>query len=350
MNKRSFQIFTYSLPFRYPISLPGATQDRRNGLLLRLEDSDGVAGWGEIAPLPGFSKEQPAETLRNAETTARLWCSKFPDPLLTMRAPSIRFGMEQAERHIDVVRRNLSIHQLVSEKARDSVRLCALLRGDSHENLAKAIRGRLAGFRTVKLKVGRRAPDVDAHFVREFFAEMGTDVRIRLDANRGWSLEDAVKFGRLVADLPVDFIEEPVSNPVALAAFTDKSGLRIGLDETLAELKPAQWLKIKGATAVILKPTLLGGFKTCCEIASAGSSIGAEPVVSAAYESGVGMLGLAALAAAIQRPDSAAGLDTYTSLADDVLRERLDFVNGNLYLDAHAFDVRMETLQELSRG
>ena len=351
VSKRAFQIFAYRLPFREPVPLKGVTLTHREGLLLKLADEDGVEGWGEIAPLPGFSRETLVETLRNAETVARLWCSKFPDALFSLRAPSIRFGMEQAAWHIDATRNGLSLHQLVSPNARDRVRLCALLFGDSREQMSKAIRSRLVGYRTVKIKVGRRAPEMDAQLIMQLSADLGADVRIRLDANRGWSLEDAVRFAKMVEGLPIEFIEEPVSNPQALQAFYSRAGMPLALDETVLDHKLAEWKKIKGVVAVVLKPTLAGGLKACVDIANAAVSIGAMPVVSSSFESGVGTIGLAALAAFVTRSDEAAGLDPHWRLAEDVLRERLDIVNGTLYLAGmKRLDIRTEILREVCRG
>lgn len=349
--KKTFQIFAYRLPFRAPVPVAGSHLAFREGLLLRLVDQDGVEGWGEAAPLPGFSKETLVDDLRNLSTVARLWCSNFPDALLTMRAPSVRFGLEQACLHIQATRAGHALHQLVSPKGRDSVRVNALLFGDVHEQLAKAVRSRLSGYRTVKVKVGRRAPEADAQFVGHLSADLGTDVRIRLDANRGWSLEEAVRFGKQMQGLPVEYIEEPVSNPLALQAFYDQTGMPVALDESVADFKPSTWGRIKGLAAVVLKPTLMGGIKTSLELANAAVSVGAMPVVSSAYESGVGTLGLAALAAYVTRPDDAAGLDAHWRLAEDVLAHRLDVVNGTLYLAGLSrVEVRTDSLKEMLRG
>jgi len=349
--KRTFQLFAYKLPFRSPVHCGGEALKEREGLLLKLADEDGVEGWGEIAPLPGFSVEKLEDAQRNTETVARLWCSKFPDALATMRAPSIRFGLEQAAMHIHTVRNKLPLNQLVSPHGRDEVRLCALLGGDSHDNMAKAIRSGMAGYRTVKIKVGRRAPDADAQFIHDLVDDLGADVRIRLDANRGWSLEDAVRFGKRVKGLSIEFIEEPVKNPLALPAFYEQSGIPIALDESSREFKPAAWKKIKGVAAVVLKPTLSGGIRSCIELANAAVNMGAMPVVSSSYESGVGTLGLAALAAYITRPEDAAGLDAHWQLADDVLGSRLDVVKGTLNLAGmKRLDVREDKLREMLRG
>ena len=57
MNLAGFDLYRYSLPLRRPLTLKGVTLQRREGLLLRLSGDDGSEGWGETAPLPGFSEE-----------------------------------------------------------------------------------------------------------------------------------------------------------------------------------------------------------------------------------------------------------------------------------------------------
>jgi len=61
---------------------------------------------------------------------------------------------------------------------------------------------------------------------------------------------------------------------------------------------------------------------------------GIRPVVSAAFESGVGMAGLVAFAAVLGGERTPAGLDTYRYLATDVLPTRLPLENARIQTDA----------------
>lgn len=67
-----------------------------------------------------------------------------------------------------------------------------------------------AGFAGVKFKVGGKAPEIDAERVRVARAAAGPDFALMVDANQGYELRDAVRFGRLVADQDVRWFEEPV--------------------------------------------------------------------------------------------------------------------------------------------
>ena len=75
---------------------------------------------------------------------------------------------------------------------------------------ADLIRGYVeAGFAGVKFKVGGRSPEVDAERVRVAREAAGPEFALMVDANQGYSLREAVDFGRRVADYNVRWFEEP---------------------------------------------------------------------------------------------------------------------------------------------
>jgi D-arabinonate dehydratase len=60
-----------------------------------------------------------------------------------------------------------------------------------------------------KFKVGGLAPEQDAERVAAARRAVGPDFVLAVDANRGWSVEDAVRFARLVEPLDIRWFEEP---------------------------------------------------------------------------------------------------------------------------------------------
>jgi D-galactarolactone cycloisomerase len=80
-----------------------------------------------------------------------------------------------------------------------------------HAQTAALIRSYVdAGFAGVKFKVGGRTPEEDAARVAVAREAAGPGFAIMVDANQGYSLRDAVDFGRRVADLDIRWFEEPV--------------------------------------------------------------------------------------------------------------------------------------------
>ena len=56
-----FDLFQYRLPLVAALKLKGALLLERKGLLVRLANPTGAVGWGEVSPLPGFSRESLEE-------------------------------------------------------------------------------------------------------------------------------------------------------------------------------------------------------------------------------------------------------------------------------------------------
>jgi len=122
----------------------------------------------------------------------------------------------------------------------------------------------------------------------------------------------------------------------------------VALDESLADMEPEALEDHRYARAVVLKPTLLGGITRTLRFARLASRLGVRPVISSAYETGVGTLALVALAAGVGDEEVPAGLDTYRRLAGDVIRPRLDLPAPRVDVRA-LFGERREIERDLLR-
>ncbi|CAN5655575.1 o-succinylbenzoate synthase [soil metagenome] len=337
MKLAGFDIYRYTLPFTEPVTLKGVQPHSRKGILLELRDDAGASGLGEASPLPGFSREslddaeyqlyELASSLVGSSLPAD---SHLPECPLTRElderelAPSVRFGFELAVYNIYAASQGKALQGVLSEDPGESVALNGLLIGSGERVLDEARRMREAGYEAVKLKVGARDVREDVDLVGAVADVLGDDVALRLDANRAWSFEEAVNFLRDTSDLRYEYIEEPLAEPAGLSRLVDEYGARVALDESLVGMKPEDLLEHRYARAVVLKPTLLGGISRALRLGRVAGRIGAAPVISSAYETGVGTSALISLAAVIGGGRIPAGLDTYRRLAADVYEPALD--------------------------
>jgi O-succinylbenzoate synthase len=348
-----FDLYRYELLLSEPLTLKGTVLRYREGLLLELTGEGGVVGRGETSPLPGFSRESlddAAEQLRGLASSmvGREVTDDWVDPdgdfsreLDSMDlAPSVRFGLELALWDLYAASRGRSLAELVTPHPRPTVPVSALISGPPDKALEETRRIRSAGYEAVKLKVGERAVEDDVELVHAVNGELGDAVALRLDANRAWSLEEAERFARGTAGLRFEYVEEPLADPAQLPSFVGTSGVPVALDESLAGMEPEALEEHPYARAVVLKPTLLGGLSRTLRFAKRASDLGMKPVISSAYETGIGTAALVALAAGVGEGGVPAGLDTYRRLAGDVLRPRLD-------LPAPRVDVRAGTRREI---
>lgn len=280
--------------------VPGLPPVRR-GVLVRVIDAQGRTGWGDAAPLPGWS----VETLAEACEDIRQQSPRFP---------SARFALgcafAEATGWADFTPRMMCVP------------VNALLSGHREAVLEKARLSIDAGCRFLKVKIHSRPVSEIVWLAREL-AALHPDVTLRLDANRSLDFDAAASLWRQTCDLPIEYFEEPLHDSSRLPELIQKTGAPVALDETLRQITPDELFVFRGARALVLKPTFLGSPSECVHWAEAGATFKMRSVVSAAYESGVGIHALARIAAALPEP-SAAGLDTYSALLEDTLATRLD--------------------------
>ena len=301
------EILRYSLPWDSP-----SGESKREGLLLRVLDTTGRIGIGEAAPLPGWSRESIGECraalFRHAQNVAR--GGQLPD-----LPPSVRFAIEAAREDAGGWR-GLPCRI-------PSLPLNALIDGGVERAIEKAARVIGEGCRTLKIKIRDRSAQETLFLLREI-ARMHPEVKLRPDANRSMDSDSLLAIWKFADGLPIEYFEEPVSDARLLPDLIRRHGVPIALDETLREIKPGALGTWKGAGAIVIKPTLLGGVRECMEWAAEGTRLGMAAVFSASYESGTGLYAIARMAASTEHP-AAAGLDTYSTLHKDTLAERLGF-------------------------
>lgn len=301
-RRRRSTIYHYSLPCNSGLILKGKLLTEREGLLIRLNE-EGREGWGEIAPLAGFSQE----TLVQAEQQLRLWQQKWQagiDVELNTLFPSVAFGISMACYELS--------GQLTTLTDFCTVPLCT-------ESSITTLK-RLNGKSLAKLKIGRYSPEQDGQHASRLLTAR-PDLRLRLDANRAWSLEQAGIFAQQLTNQQrkqIEFIEEPCLTPAESLIFAEQHGIAIAWDESTREmdfrLAPSPYL-----AALILKPTLLGSVQRCLSLIQQANQYGIQTVISSSLESSLALTQLSCFATQ-HTPHSVAGLDTLHLMPYQLLR------------------------------
>jgi o-succinylbenzoate synthase len=334
MKLARFDLYRYRLPFSRPLTLESLTLFHREGFLLRLSGDDGSEGWGETAPLPGFSVESQGEAASQLRWLAGSMIGRevkedWVDPYgefgreLDGITPSVRFGFELAVWSLCGASSGRTLPEVVTPSPRLVVPVNGLLAGSPAEVLAEARRMRDAGYRSIKLKVGARTVAEDVVLVRALGEELGEGISLRLDANRAWGYGEAAEFVCGTAGVRFEYVEEPLADTARLPGLVREFGVPVALDESLVGMEPEK-VEETFAVAFVLKPTLLGGISRTLRMARRALRLGVTPVISSAYESGVGTAALVALAAGTGESPVPAGLDPYRALAEDVLETPLN--------------------------
>ncbi|MTH46436.1 o-succinylbenzoate synthase [Intestinirhabdus alba] len=300
---RGAQVYRWQIPMDAGVVLRDRRLKTRDGLYLHLQEN-GREGWGEIAPLPGFSQE----TLEEAQGALLAWRDGWLRGDASLPAlPSVAFGVSCA------------LAELAGElpEAAD-YRAAPLCTGDP-DALVVQLAG-MAGEKVAKVKVGLYEAVRDGMVVN-LLLEAIPDLRLRLDANRAWTPLKAQQFAKYVNPLHrerIAFIEEPCRTREASRAFARETGIAIAWDESLREADFA-FAAEEGVRAVVIKPTLTGSLERVREQVAAAHGLGLTAVISSAIESSLGLTQLARLAAWLT-PDTVPGLDTLSLMQRQQLR------------------------------
>lgn len=157
------------------------------------------------------------------------------------------------------------------------------------------------GYRVLKIKLGR---DVEEDRRRlDAVLEAVPDARLRLDANQGWDVEQAVAImGRLQADgLPVDLVEQPVAaaDLEGMAAVRREVGIPVMADESVWNATDARRIVEAGAADMLnIKLAKTGGIREALAIADVAHEAGLTCMVGAMMEPRISITGAAHLALA----------------------------------------------------
>jgi len=242
---------------------------------------EGPAGWGEISPLPGYPCDPERARLAAEEAACVGW------PLA--RRPAI------------------PVNALVADAVDPDA---------------------LAGFGTVKVKVGRDRPSADIDRLAAVRDAVGPHVRVRVDANGAWDVATAVDRIARLARFDLELVEQPVATLDDLARVRRRVAVPVAADESVRSLVDARRARrLHAADVLVLKVQPLGGVAAALAVADAA---GIPALVTSMMETSIGLAAGAALAAALPDLPYACGLATAGVVGGDVVRDPLVAHDGML--------------------
>jgi L-alanine-DL-glutamate epimerase-like enolase superfamily enzyme len=328
-----------------PLHTPFVTALRRattvETLIVEVADSDGRSGFGEapqVWQVTGASVAGSEACVR--DLLGPLLTGRDPDDL-NARCVEIRravAGNEAAKGAVDTALHDLAARRLGVPLARllggtaRRVPTDVTLSAGAAGELAAAARDRVAeGFTVLKLKVGTDA-ETDLSRVRRVREAVGPDVRIRLDANQGWTPREAVRVIRGIEDagLDVELVEQPVAGRDldGLAWVSDRVGVPILADEAVFGVRDlVEVIRRRAADMVNVKLAKCGGLGPARTLLELAAAHGMGTVVGSMMETQVGIGAAASLVAAVGTT-ATSDLDAAWWLASSPIQE------GIVYTDA----------------
>jgi L-alanine-DL-glutamate epimerase-like enolase superfamily enzyme len=175
------------------------------------------------------------------------------------------------------------------------------------EAMACAARDRVAdGFGVLKVKLGDGSGD-DVERMRAVREAVGPAVRLRVDANQGWSPREAVRTVRSLEDagLDVELVEQPVRHDDldGLAYVTSRVDTPVLADESVWSARDALAVVQRHAADLVnIKLAKAGGLGPALRLLAVAEASGTGVLVGQMMETGVGTGAAAALAVVAASP------------------------------------------------
>ncbi|MET0185609.1 MAG: mandelate racemase/muconate lactonizing enzyme family protein [Achromobacter sp.] len=296
-----------SAPVERPFtSSRGWLYKQRGSCIVEIETADGVVGWGEcygpsqVARAYIESQYGPRIIGRDAFDVEVIWedlYNRIKDYGSKGMAISALSGIDIALWDIIGKVCGKPIHKLIGGAHRTEVQSYAtgLYFIDMDRLIEEAVEEAqeyvAQGFTAIKMKIGLGSPKLDIERVRAVREAIGGDVRLMVDANHCFTVPAAIKLGRELEKLDVEWFEEPIS-PEDLDGYVEVTR---ALDMAVAggENEFTRWgfrdiVTRKAMDIVQPDVCAAGGISECRKIATLAAAHGVE-CVPHAWGSAIGL-------------------------------------------------------------
>lgn len=228
MKITEVEIFEYNIPMQTFVISLGTLHEAKN-LLIKIHTDEGFIGWGEGSPFPFIVGETQGTCIALAKDFATLWKGKNPLAIeermleINQYVPNnttAKSAFDMALYDITAQYAQQPLYAFLGGKKRVLQTDETIVIGTPAEMAEKAVNLKGQGAPFLKLKLGK-GNDVKADLerVRAIRAAIGSDIPLRLDANQGWSVENAIQILNTLEGDNIQLCEQPV-------LFYDYEGLK----------------------------------------------------------------------------------------------------------------------------
>lgn len=326
MQIEKIEIQSYRLKFEQKFTNAKSSWSDRPGYVIKMTSSSGLVGLGEAAPLPNWSPETLTQTAIALEQISRhlqarpITLEDLATVLLPHQAiPSACHGIELAYLDLLTQSQQLPLCQWLNPTAKMSVPVNGLLTS-SPNPIAKAQTLVAQGYNTLKLKIGRNWQQ-DLALIQALRQRLGHQIRLRLDLNQAWHLEQAIARIAILTPWQIEYLEQPLTaqDLPGMAKLRQLQQIPIAADESAQTLEQLHTLlQLQAADIVILKPMILGGILATYKAAQLAIHAGITPIITTTLDSAIARAAAIHLAAALPERGHADGLATGQFFAADL--------------------------------
>lgn len=303
-----------SVPLRVPFKTAVRSVSSVEDVIVEIHTDTGAIGYGEAPPtgavtgdtagaIIGAIQDHIAPTILGREV------DDFENLMLALQGcilknTSAKAAVDMALWDLYGQLYNIPVYKMLGG-SRSSIVTDITISVNDPEEMAHDARNAIdRGYDCLKCKVGKDAP-LDLRRLQAIRAEVGKDVKIRIDANQGWKPKEAVRILSQMEDagLDIEFVEQPVAQHdlTGLKYVTDHVTIPVMADESVQNAADALTImQMRAADLVNIKLMKAGGLYNALKIASAAEVYGVECMLGCMLEAKISVNAAIHLACAKQ--------------------------------------------------
>jgi L-Ala-D/L-Glu epimerase len=292
-------IYRFSIRME-PFVIATGTMHYAQNVLVRIHTDEGIYGVGECSAFPMIVGETQDTCLLMIKEFAGIWKGKDPLDIVnrlqelddySAHNSTAKSAMDMALYDLASKAADKPLYAYLNGLRRDIETDMTIGIGTAEEMVQKALEYTQNGASILKIKLGKKVKD-DIHRIQSIRKSIGDDVTLRLDANQGWSFNDAQAAFEAMAPLNIEFCEQPMRTwyDDLLPELKQLSAVKIMADESCFNHHNARHLiNSHSCDYINIKLAKSGGIHEALKIHEVASSAGMDCMIGSMLESRVAL-------------------------------------------------------------
>jgi L-Ala-D/L-Glu epimerase len=301
-------IYKYSIPM-HPFTIATGTMEFAQNILIKVYTSENIIGIGECSAFPMIVGETQNTCYEIAKDFATLWKGK--DALnieerlnelhsFTAGNSTIKSAFDMALYDMASQNANQPLYEFLGGTKKEMLTDITVGIGSPEMMAAQAKAFVEKGATILKIKLGKDVAS-DVARIKTIRENIGSEIKIRIDANQGWSVDDATNALTQLGQYNIEFCEQPMRtyNDEYLPALIKISPIKIMADESVYNHHDAlRLIKNKACDYINIKFAKSGGIHEAIKIIAVAKENNIPCMMGGMLESRVALSAFAHFAAA----------------------------------------------------
>ena len=247
------EIHKLRIPLITPFITSLGRDDNAENIIVVIRTNKGISGFGECSPYMPINGESIDTCFLVAQYFAKLLKGKNPlqieDSIIAMDKciygnASIKSAFDMALYDIASQHAQIPLYKFIGGENNKTIFTDYTVSiGDPQKMAADAVKIKEDGFPAIKIKLGKHGP-TDVLRIKAIREAVGDQIPLRIDANQGWELEEAITTLNALAPYGIQYCEEPIArwNFMELPRVKKESPIKIMADECCGDEHDAKRL------------------------------------------------------------------------------------------------------------